>query len=75
MAYWIQEIHGNTNRKSFMCDNKSDIEKLPKYGIEGAEQEGDTVSPEPCLYGSDCFCLEDKSAWILGKEENEWIEI
>lgn len=77
MAYWIQETGTNHNKKnyrSFMCDYRSDIEKLPKVGINGKEQEGDTISSTPCSYGSDCFCLEDSSFWILKKDTNEWGE-
>lgn len=78
MAYWIQETRTNQNMKnykSFMCDFRTDIEKLPRMGINGTEQEDDTVSSLPCSYGSDCLCLEDSSVWILGKETNEWKEV
>lgn len=78
MAYWVQETgthHNSSNYKSFMCDYRSDIEKLPRVGIEGGLQEGDTVSSAPCSYGSDCLCMEDSSIWILGKDTNEWQEV
>lgn len=78
MAYWIQK-KGSTlemsGYKSFMCDYRSDINKLPKKGIKGERQDDDTISDNPCVYGSDCFCLEDGSVWILGKDTNTWKEI
>ena len=78
MAYWVQETgdhHNHSNYRSFMCDYRLDIEKLPRVGISGAQQEEDTVSSTPCSYGSNCLCLEDSSIWILGKDTNEWKEI
>lgn len=78
MAYWVQEIgthHNFSNYRSFMCDYRSDITKLPRVNIEGEQQNGDTVSSIPCAYGSDCLCLEDSSVWILGKDTNRWQEV
>lgn len=76
MAYWVQEISGiRSNYRSFICDYRNDIQKLPKVSIAGAEQKDDTISSLPCSYGSDCFCLEDSSVWILGKDTNEWKEV
>lgn len=78
MAYWVQKKNStleNHGYRSFMCDYRSDIDNLPRKGIKGARQYDDTLSDEPCIYGSDCFCLEDGSAWILGKDQNKWIEI
>lgn len=76
MAYWVQETgthHNSSNYRSFMCDYRSDIDKLPRVGIEGEKQEGDTVSSSPCAYGSLCHCLEDSSRWVLGRDINKWI--
>lgn len=78
MAYWIQETSTIQNRsgyKSFMCDYRTDINKLPRVGIEGEKQEDDSTASYPCSHGSDCLCLEDSSVWILGKDTNEWKEI
>ena len=78
MAYWVQETSNNqnmTNYRSFICDYRDDIQKLPKVGVPGEIQEGDTVSAQPCAYGSDCLCLQDSSVWILGKDTNAWTEI
>ena len=78
MAYWVPEKSNNqniSNHRNFYCDYRDDIQKLPKFGIPGEEQEGDTVSALPCAYGSDCLCLEDSSVWILGKDTNSWIEL
>lgn len=76
MAYWIQETathHNFSNYRSFMCDYRSDIAKLPRVGVYGIQQDGDTVSSNPCSRGSDCLCLEDSSVWILGT--NDWQEV
>ena len=76
MAYWIDPNSSNKgNCRSYLCDYRSDIDKLPRIGIEGAEQEGNTVASQPCACGSDCMVLEDSSVWILGKETNTWMEI
>lgn len=77
MAYWVQETgthHNFSNYRSFMCDYRSDIAKLPRAGIPGELQEGDSVSSLPCAYGSDCLCREDFSIWTLGKDTNQWEE-
>lgn len=55
-----------------MCDYLSDIKKLPRVGIEGEKQEGDTVSSLPCAFGSECICLENSTTWFLSKETNMW---
>lgn len=78
MAYWVQETgthHNFSNYRSFFCDYRSDISKLPKQNTYGERQERDTVSSMPCAYGSDCLCLEDSSVWILGKDTDEWQEV
>lgn len=78
MSYWVHETgthHNFANYKSFICDFRSDIDKLPKVGINGEPQENDTVSSLPVSFGSDCLCLEDSSVWILGKDTNKWQEI
>ena len=78
MAYWIQETgthHNFSNYRSFMCDYRSDIVKLPRADTSGELQKNDTVSSLPCAYGSDCLCLENSSVWILGKDTNEWQEV
>lgn len=78
MAYWVQETgtnHNSSDYRSFMCDYRSDIDKLPRQNIWGAKQDGDTVSSMPVAYGSDCLCLQDSSVWILGKDTNAWQEV
>ena len=78
MAYWIQETsnnHNMSNYRLFHCDYLSDIDKLPKYGIEGVPQDNDTVSHKPCAYGSECICHENGSKWSLGKASNTWNNI
>lgn len=78
MAYWIQEIsttQNMSNYRLFHCDYRSDIDKLPKFGIEGELQENDTISHKPCSYGSQALVLQDSSTWELGKATNEWKEL
>ena len=78
MAYWVQETgekHSMSNRRSFMCDYRSDINKLPRYDIKGEECIDDSISPQPCSWGSNCLCLADTSVWILGKDTNTWQEV
>lgn len=78
MAYWIQKTSSGqetSKYRSFMCDRRADIQKLPRMEIEGKQQDNDTVSDNPCIYGSDCFCLEDSSVWVLSKDDNEWHEV
>lgn len=76
MAYWIDfNTTSNANCKSFYCDYISDIETLPRYGISGVEQGCDTVSHQPCSYGSTCFCIESSEVYILAKDTNEWVKV
>lgn len=75
MAYWIQNTSISKNNggfRSYVCDYLSDIDKLPRYGVEGEPQGNDSFH-KPCAYGSACLCLEDGgSKWILGKDTNKW---
>lgn len=76
MAYWIDfNTTSNANCKSFYCDYISDIGTLPRYGISGVEQGCDTVSHQPCSYGSTCFCIENGAVYILKKDTNEWTAV
>lgn len=79
MAYWIQETsnnHNMSNYRLFHCDYSSDIDKLPRFGVEGEKQENDSISHKPCAYGSECICLQDGgSKWVLGKAANKWIKL
>lgn len=78
MAYWIQELSKSNGRqgvKSFYCDFRSDIQYLPTQMHEGDISKGDSASTATTSYGSDCFCLEDGSVWILGKETDQWKEV
>lgn len=74
MAYWIHEA-GNRNTslyRFFMCDYLSDIQNLPDAQKDGQPQPNDTVCKNKCSPGSKCFCQEDGSVWLLGKETNKW---
>lgn len=61
--------------KKFHCDFLSDIGKLPTSKRIGEKQVHDTVSDDPCGPGSECFCFEDGSIWILGIETDTWIKV
>lgn len=78
MSYWIHKC-GNKNNslwRFFMCDYRADLEKLPTAIKEGQNQpNNDTVCKNKCCPGSQCFCIEDSSTWLLGKDSDEWIEI
>lgn len=76
MSYWIHEA-GNRNSslwRFFMCDYLSDIKNLPDALKDGLPQPNDTVCKNRCSPGSQCFCLEDSSIWILGKDSDQWIK-
>ncbi len=74
MAYWVVKINRFNNSKYFQCDFISDINKLPTTLSEGEKQIGDTTSSYRCAPGSQCFCHEDGSTWLLGKEINQWTQ-
>ena len=77
MAYRLIK-NNNTHSymcKQFQCDFLSDIGKLPTSKRIGGKQVHDTVSDDPCGPGSECFCFEDGSIWILGIETDTWIKV
>lgn len=61
--------------KKFYCDYLDDISKLPTSKKLGAKQANDTVSDDPCAPGSECFCYEDGSIWLLGVETDTWTKV
>lgn len=76
MAYWIHEA-GNKNSslwRFFMCDHLTDLKNLPTFTKEGQPQPDDTVCKNKCCPGSQCFCIEDSSVWVLGKDTDKWIK-
>lgn len=75
MAYWVTGNVKNSNLKQFQCDFLNDIPKLPTVKKIGAKQKNDTVSDNPCIPGSECFCYEDSSIWLLGMETDAWIKV
>lgn len=77
MSYWLKKDNKVYTfiAKQFQCDFLSDIAKLPTTKKIGAKQENDSISDDPCLPGSECFCFEDGSIWILGLETDTWIKI
>ena len=70
MSYICKKIGSseNSNFKEFICDARTDINLLPTTTKQG-------VYGEYCYFGSECLCLEDSSVWILGKDNNQWIEL
>ena len=78
MAYWIQETGGNhnlSNYRMFYFDTASEINDLPTATKEGKSQDGDSVSAQKCAYGSEAFCIETSSAYILSKTTDTWTEV
>lgn len=76
MSYWIHEA-GNRNSslwRFFMCDSLSDLQNLPTATKEGQPQPNDTVCKNQCCPGSQCFCLENGSMWLLGKDTDKWVQ-
>lgn len=76
MAYWIHEAGSKNSSlwRFFMCDYLTDIQNLPDAQKEGQPQPNDTVCKNECSPGSQCFCIEDGSVWILGKDTNKWVK-
>lgn len=78
MAYWIHSTgigRDNAACKSFLCDSISDIGKLPTQYKLGIKQDNDDVSHKRTAAGSNCFCLEDSSRWVLSKNADTWIMV
>ncbi len=77
MAYRLinNNYHSSCMGKQYQCDFLNDIGKLPTSKRIGAKQENDTVSDDPCGPGSECFCFEDGSIWILGIETDTWVKV
>lgn len=76
MSYWIQDAGSKNSSlwRFFMCDYLSDIVNLPTANTEGQPQANDTVCKNKCCPGSQCYCLQDSSLWVLGKDTNAWIQ-
>jgi len=76
MAYWITHIDKNNfGLRRFQCDYESDISKLPTKLKPGVKQKNDTVSNRTCAAGSQCFCHESSSIYVLGQEIDKWTKI
>ena len=75
MAYWIDPNTTKSSKKSYTCDALADIQNLPRFGIYGTPQDNDSISDNPCGYGSICLCIENSSVWVLSKNTNTWKEI
>lgn len=82
--FWIQEIGNknganNPNWKMFHCDYATDITKLPTNTNIGTQNTGeesfDLIANSLAHYGDQCFCLENKSAYELGKENDSWTKL
>ena len=78
MAYWIQETGGNhnlSNYRMFYFDTESEIDDLPTATKEGKQQDDDSVSAQKCSYGSEAYCLETGSVYILSKDTDTWMGV
>lgn len=63
--------------KDFICDTPDDVEKLPKFGIEGTQQLNDGedyVTNEPVYYNSSATVVEPYSGYVLAPSNN-WKQI
>ena len=78
MSYKITFIDGQANSsglKKFICQDESDIAKLPRYGINGVqESDKDTVSNKSCAIGSTAFVCSTSNNYILAPN-NTWTKI
>lgn len=78
MSYKITFINGQVNSselKKFICQDESDIAKLPRYGIDGIQEpESDTVSSKSCAIGSTAFVCSTSNTYVLAPN-NTWIKI
>lgn len=77
MSYWIDET-GTDNMKTsssyrmYKCDTVADIKNLPTYKKKGKEQDDDISASKTCIYGSECYCIENDTYYILTKDSDSW---
>ena len=76
----ITSIGGKPNsysQKEYLLTDSSFIDKLPKYGIRGTLNDpNDSVSDEPCAYGSTAVCVDGTSTEVyILTPNNEWVKM
>lgn len=78
MSYKVVRVGGHCNSsniREFICQDESDIKKLPRNGIGGVQSDkSDTVSNAPCAVGSTAIVCSSSQRWILSPE-NIWIKL
>ena len=78
MAAKLISINGKPTSleyREYLCDDESDIELLPKYGIVGTlnSNTSDIVSNDPCAIGSKAYVCKTMEFWILSPS-NKWVK-
>ena len=73
----ISTINGKPNaynQKEYLLTDVADLDKLPKYGIRGTQNdEMDSVADEPCAYGSPAMVVTGTSTLVyVLTPDNEW---
>ena len=67
----------NLATKSYICEDDSDIAKLPRYNIEGTQvlnDGNDRIDNEPCNYGSSATVISPFSGYVLSPN-NTWKQL
>ena len=78
MAYWIDEtgidnMKNSSSYRMYKCDKESDVTKLPTYKNKGEEQKDDISASKTCIYGSECYCIENGKYYTLTKDTDTWV--
>lgn len=76
--FWIQDSNSYgkpKDYKMFYADYESDIDNLPKFGIDGKQESNTTVENHPTGYGSECLVIETGELYILSRDDNEWKKV
>lgn len=77
MAYWYDDsTQIKTSRRlvDFIMDNDDDVELLPKIGIPGVPQAGDSTLHLPVVKGSTSLSIGSASLFMLNSH-NEWVKM
>lgn len=77
MATKLMKIDGKYEfygEREYLLDNESDINKLPREGVEGTLDTEDTKLNEPCEIGSTAMVCSPPGFWVLSPS-NVWIKL
>lgn len=76
MGYWIDDTsdRDRTSRRclDFLMDSSQDLNSLPKIGIPGVPQPGDSSAHLPVEKGSTAFSVSEFKIWFLNSQ-NQWV--